>query len=294
MILRVAIFDELFFVRGASAGAVFALSDWLSHASTIPHCNTFRVVHAALIESIAQQNLCNSPRAIATQQTTAAMAKALTLALLMAPVAALVAPPTMLRRHTLKAEDVDFLLGGDVVEDSDEPAPLTDAQEKANRNTLSFLQTRYFFGRVDVYLGPQYKPLSEVFEPSRKDDTTAMGSVVVPTPFGMVFEESANYRGKFEILEVVPDGNAAKAGIRVGDILRGTTAMALNIAQSSEEDFGFSVGLTEGTRERAFLPVDRKKFDLVMAALQSNAPDNSGPGEACLVFERVVSVVEEA
>ena len=64
--------------------------------------------------------------------------------------------------------------------------------------------------------------------------------------------------------------------------------MALNIQQSSEEDFGFSVGLSEGTKQRAFFPTDRKKFDAIMAALQSNAPANSGPGEATLVFERRV------
>merc|ERR1712003_480925 len=98
----------------------------------------------------------------------------------------------------------------------------------------------------------QYKPLNEIFEPSRKDDTTAIASVVVPTPLGMVIEESANYRGKIEVIDVVPDSNAAKAGIRVGDILRGTT--------------------------------DRKNFDSVMNALQSNA----NRGEATLVFERVV------
>ena len=125
--------------------------------------------------------------------------------------------------------------------------------------------------------------------PSRKDDTTAIASVVVPTPLGMVIEESANYRGKIEVIDVVPDGNAAKAGIRVGDILRGTTGMALNIQQASEEDFGFSVGLSEGTKQLAFLPTDRKNFDSVMNALQSNA----NRGEATLLFERVVKAAPQ-
>ena len=73
----------------------------------------------------------------------------------------------------------------------------------------------------------------------------------------------------------------------------GTTAMAMNIQEASEEDFGFSIGLTEGSRQRAFLPTDRKRFDLVMAALKSNALDNGGPGEACLVFERRVKEAPE-
>ena len=103
-----------------------------------------------------------------------------------------------------------------------------------------------------------------------------------------VIEESATYPGKIEVLELVEGGNAEKAGILPGDLLRGTTAMALNIAESAEEDFGFSVGLTEGTRQVAYLPSDRKSFDFVMAALQSNNADNGGPGEAALVFERRV------
>ena len=210
------------------------------------------------------------------------MAKSILVALLVAPLAqSLVAPRPWTRRSALHAEVAEV--------DEEAPPPLTDAQLDAKKETLEFLQTRYFFGRVSVYLGPQYKPLSEIFEPSRKDDTTAIASVVVPTPLGMVIEESANYRGKIEVIDVVPDSNAAKAGIRVGDILRGTTGMALNIQQASEEDFGFSVGLSEGTKQIAFLPTDRKNFDSVMSALQSNA----NRGEATLVFERVVKAAAQ-
>ena len=169
---------------------------------------------------------------------------------------------------------------------------LTEAQARARKETLEFTPTKYFFGRVDVYLGPQFKPLAEVLEPSAKDDSTAVSAVVVPAPFGMVIEESATYPGKIEVIDLVEGSNAEKAGVKKGDILRGTTAMALNIQRDSEEDFGFSVGLSEGTRQRAFLKVDNKNFDLVMAALQSNALDNGGPGEATLLFERRVKEPE--
>jgi len=169
-----------------------------------------------------------------------------------------------------------------------EEQALTDNQRNALKRELEFRSTKYFFGRVDVFMGAQFKPLSEVFDPSVKDDTTAVAAVVVDAPFGMVIEESANYPGKVEVLELVDGSNAEKAGVRVGDILRGTTAMALDIQSASEEDFGFSIGISEGTRQRAFLPTDRKSFDLIMNALKSNAADNGGPGEACMVFERVV------
>ena len=174
---------------------------------------------------------------------------------------------------------------------------LTDAQREALKRELSFQSTKYFFGRVNVFMGPQFKPLTEIFDPSLKDDTTAVGSVVVEAPFGMVIEESETYPGKIEVIEVVEGSNTEKAGVLVGDILRGTTAMALDIQKSSEEDFGFSVGLSEGTKQRAFLPTDKKPFEMIMKALQSNALDNGGPGEATLVFERRVkapAVADEA
>mmetsp|Transcript_30090 Transcript_30090/g.101443 ORF Transcript_30090/g.101443 Transcript_30090/m.101443 type:complete len:217 (-) Transcript_30090:55-705(-) len=171
---------------------------------------------------------------------------------------------------------------------------LTEAQKLAKRSELEFRSTKYFFGRVDIYLGPEFKPLNEVFDPSFKDDSTSVSSVVVTAPFGMVIEESPTRRGRIEVLEVVDGSNAQKAGIQKGDILRGTTAMALNIQQASEEDFGFSIGVTEGKRQIAFLKVDNKKFDFVMAAIQSNALTNSGPGEATFCFERRIKAPEAA
>mmetsp|Transcript_1031 Transcript_1031/g.1285 ORF Transcript_1031/g.1285 Transcript_1031/m.1285 type:complete len:215 (+) Transcript_1031:106-750(+) len=170
-----------------------------------------------------------------------------------------------------------------------EPVVLTEAQESARRTKLEFTPTKYFFGRVSIYLGPEFKPLSEVLDPSYKDDSTAVAAVVVESPFGMIIEESATVPGKIEVIEVSSDSNAEKAGILPGDILRGCTAMALNIQKASEEDAGFSVGLSEGKKSRAYLPTDRRNFDQVMAALQSNAVANGGPGEATLVFERRVN-----
>ena len=142
----------------------------------------------------------------------------------------------------------------------------------------------YLTSDVRRRLGPEFKPLSETFDPTYKDDTSAVGAVVVEAPFGMIIEESGTHAGKIEVMEVVADGNAAKAGVQAGDILRGTTAMALNIEKSSEEDFGFSVGFSEGKRSRGFLNVDRKKFDLVMAALKSNAISNSGRESGVYLF----------
>ena len=184
------------------------------------------------------------------------------------------------------------LRGAATAFDEEEEFERTAAQVSADRRKLEFKATKYFFGRVEVFLGNEYKPLSETVDPSYSDDSTAVSSVVVPAPYGMILEESATLPGRVEVVELVAGSNAELAGVAVGDILRGTTAMAMNIQESSEEDFGFSIGLTEGSRQRAYLPTDRKRFDLIMAALKSNALDNGGPGEACLVFERKVKEPE--
>jgi hypothetical protein len=176
----------------------------------------------------------------------------------------------------------------DEATEADQEPPLTEAQADVLKDTLEFRKLRYFNGRVGVWMGRQFKPMWEVFAPSVKDDTTAVASVVVQTPFGMIIEESAKYKGKVEVMEVNAGSNAEKAGIKVGDVLRATTAMARNIQKDSEEDFGFSVGLTEGSKVRALLMTDNQPFEEVMRALTSNAPDNNGPGEAALVFERTV------
>lgn len=182
------------------------------------------------------------------------------------------------------------LRGAATAFDEEEEFERTAAQVSADRRKLEFKATKYYFGRVEVFMGNEYKPLSETVDPSYSDDSTAVSSVVVPTPYGMILEESATLPGRVEVVELVAGSNAELAGVAVGDILRGTTAMAMNIQEVSEgggEEFG-----NEGSRQRAFLPTDRKSFDLVMAALKSNALDNGGPGEACLVFERKVKEPE--
>ena len=68
------------------------------------------------------------------------MAKSILIALLVAPIAqSLIAPRPWTRRSALRAEVAEV--------DEEAPPPLTDAQADAKKETLEFLQTRYFFGR---------------------------------------------------------------------------------------------------------------------------------------------------
>lgn len=155
--------------------------------------------------------------------------------------------------------------------------------------SLEFRNTKYFFGRVTVGLGPGLKPYNEIFNPSWKDDSSSLGVVEVPFPMGIVFEES-EIPNRFEIIEVVDGGNAAAAGVRAGDVLRATTAMAVNRAASMEEaDKGFVEADAFGGKpglQRCLFVADGQTFDALMTALSSNAEQQQGPGLASLVIER--------
>ena len=156
--------------------------------------------------------------------------------------------------------------------------------------TLSFRNTKYFFGRVTVGLGPGMKPMDEIFNPGFKGDTSSLGVVEVPLPMGMIFEESEAAPGKFEVVEVVPGSNAEAAGVQPGDLLRATTAMAVNWKASMEEaDTGFIEADAFGGKpglQRALFNADGQTFDSLLTALSSNGADQDGPGVATLVVER--------
>merc|ERR1719271_2358616 len=119
------------------------------------------------------------------------------------------------------------------------------------------------------------KPMDELFNPGFKGDTSSLGVVELPLPMGMIFEESEVAQGKFEIVEVVPGSNAEAAGVQPGDLLRATTAMAVNWKASMEEaNTGFIEADAFGGKP-GLLP-----------ALSSNGADQDGPGVATLVIER--------
>lgn len=155
-------------------------------------------------------------------------------------------------------------------------------------SVLQFTRTKYFFGRVQIDLGPEYKPLDQVLDPSYEDDNSALATVQMPLPMGMVIEESATLPGKVEVVEVTAGSNAEKAGVVVGDVLRGCTAMAVNIDKAAEEDVAFNAlaGAAKPGLQRAFYVADEMPFDETMKALTSNAEENGGPGFSNLVFER--------
>merc|ERR1712217_811778 len=106
----------------------------------------------------------------------------------------------------------------------------------------------------------------------------------------MVYEEFQTEKGfrSFQITEVREGSNAEAAGIKVGDLLRGTTAIAIDIKKEADENALFSLsggGLKPGS-QRCLYVSDNQPFSFCRKALLSNLPDQGGPGVATLVIER--------
>lgn len=168
-------------------------------------------------------------------------------------------------------------------------------QEFEDPLTLKFRKLAVFYGRVKVGLGPGMQPIEEVFEPSWPDDTSAMATARIPFPADMRFQESGRIPGRFEVIEVGEGSNAEKAGIKVGDLIRGVTAIAQNRAmmqKAIEKDVAFSLsGGTTGTNvEMGYVPAlfiaDDQSFDNFAKALVSNKNEQGGRNEAVFIIER--------
>ena len=150
-----------------------------------------------------------------------------------------------------------------------------------------------FFGRVTVGLGPGMKPMDEIFNPGFKGDTSSLGVVEVPLPMGMIFEESEAAPGKFEVVEVVPGSNAEAAGVQPGDLLRATTAMAVNWKASMEEaDTGFIEADAFGGKPGLQRALQRGRPDVRLAA--DRAPRATAPTRTARASRRSSSSGEAA
>ena len=114
--------------------------------------------------------------------------------------------------------------------------------------------------------------------------------VSIPRPLGIVFEEKADgIYNKIVVDEIVEGSNAEKADVKVGDVLRITTAV-FNVP--GVIDVTAWLNPPKSTNCKAFFVADQEKFDKVMSAIQSHSvpidtPD--GPAEVKevgLVLER--------
>ena len=129
-------------------------------------------------------------------------------------------------------------------------------------------------------------PLSEI----KFEAGTEPVAVTIPRPLGIVFEEKMDgIYTKIVVDEIVPGSNAEKADVRVGDVLRVTSAV-FNVP--GVIDVTAWLNPPKSSNCKAFFVADQKPFDKVMSAIQSHAVPVDTPGgeveigEVGLILER--------
>lgn len=115
-------------------------------------------------------------------------------------------------------------------------------------------------------------------------------AVACERPLGMFLEQRAEgARSAIFVDEVAEGSNAAKAGIRVGDVLRLTTAV---FEVTAPVDITTWMNPPAKRKVRAYYTTDNKSFDAVMDAIASHSVQIDTPNgkedvkEIGLVFER--------
>lgn len=159
-----------------------------------------------------------------------------------------------------------------------------------NPEKAEFAKRAYFFGKVTVGLGEGYKPMTETFAPSFKDDQSSLAVVEVPLPLGMVIEESETLEKRIQVAEVTEGSNAEKAGIKVGDVVRAVTAQKRDNMGAAESSIAFNAlagATTQGIKIRkAIFMTDGQGFDNTFDALLTNSDKQGGNNRVALVLER--------
>jgi hypothetical protein len=150
--------------------------------------------------------------------------------------------------------------------------------------TLEFRDLLNFFGRVTVGLGPGMKPFEKVFEPSWEFDESQLATVKVDISKGLAAKASERVPGRFEVSGLADDSAAKAAGIKVGDLIRATTAMAINRKAAAQADDN---SLEASTRvQRCLFVSDGMQPGQFVEAMMSNFEEKGGPGYAVLLIER--------
>ena len=177
-------------------------------------------------------------------------------------------------RHVVRAANADGYTGGGIA--------LAEDGRRA-RSSGCFEQD------FEIALGGETPaPVTAKFEPGSEAVI-----VTIPRPLGIAFEEkTVGIYTQIVVDEVVEGSNAAKADVKVGDILRITTAV-FNVP--GVIDVTAWLNPPKSTNCKAFYVCDQKPFDKVMDAIKSHAvpvdtPD--GPVEIMevgLVLERPAS-----
>ena len=123
------------------------------------------------------------------------------------------------------------------------------------------------------------KPIPLYIKPVWNDNTSQITTVKVALPTDMGIDVSTNEPGRFAVVDVPPNSNAEKAGIQVGDLLRGVKE-----PDPTKKHVYYTVtgGDIMPDYERAYFNPDGQCFQEVWQTLNSKGKS----GEIVLVIER--------
>ena len=123
------------------------------------------------------------------------------------------------------------------------------------------------------------KPIPLCIKPSWNDDTSQITTVKVALPMDMGIDISTTELGRFAVVDVPPNSNAEKAGIQVGDLLRGVKELD---PTKKHAYYTVTGGDIMPDYERAYFNPDGQRFQEVWQTLNSTGES----GETVLVIER--------
>lgn len=101
-------------------------------------------------------------------------------------------------------------------------------------------------------------------------------------PLGMILSEHETILGAVQVTSLDPDGNAAMLGIKVGSLLRATTACQVTMERPTWQLIIGGVG--QPKTKRFMYSVDNRPFEEVLDAVSSNRIDPQ-QRDVCLVLE---------
>eukprot|EP00898_Chlorokybus_atmophyticus_P001615 jgi/Chlat1/2454/Chrsp171S02341 len=129
--------------------------------------------------------------------------------------------------------------------------------------------------QIEVDIG---NDLPSVAEFTLRNEFSRIYAVSVRLPLGIVLEEKD---GALVIDDIWDDGNAAGTSVRVGDVLRATTAVTRVMTYPSMNLLLGGIG--RPAAQRIFFMADGASFGNVIEAIKSNKDIDN---EAILIFER--------
>ena len=107
------------------------------------------------------------------------------------------------------------------------------------------------------------------FPPIIKNNQSFIVAVEASLPLGIILGE--DIPGILQVDEVAENSNGEIAGIKVGDIVRATTACQVTMTQPTWQLIAGGIGQPQTTR--MMFTADRKPFEEVMEAIASNRMD---------------------